>query len=127
MHYFDALVEREFKNYKALFFINQNKAIKRKRNMKITKDEILQVANLARLNLEESDVERLTQEVGDILNYMDMLNQVDTSGIAPTSHAIFMNNAFREDEIKPSIETDAALANAPEKEGKSFIVPRVIG
>ncbi len=62
-----------------------------------------------------------------VMEYVDTLNKLDTKGITPTSHAIFLNNAFREDEEKQHLDTDAALANAPEKEDGSFIVPKVVG
>jgi aspartyl-tRNA(Asn)/glutamyl-tRNA(Gln) amidotransferase subunit C len=64
--------------------------------MKITREEVLHVANLARLNLDEQAIELYTKQLGDILAYMDTLNRVNTEGVPPTSHAIFMNNAFRE-------------------------------
>lgn len=95
--------------------------------MKITRDKVVHVAELARLNLDEEAIELYTRQLGDILTYMDTLNRVNTEGIPSTSHAIFMNNAFREDEVKDSIPTDQALANAPQTEGGSFIVPKVIG
>jgi aspartyl-tRNA(Asn)/glutamyl-tRNA(Gln) amidotransferase subunit C len=94
--------------------------------MKITKEEVLHVAHLARLDIEEADIDRLAGQIGTILDYVDQLRQVDTTGIAPTSHAIEMTNAFREDaEQDPLAEADA-LANAPEKDDGSFVVPKVI-
>ncbi|MFC1896254.1 Asp-tRNA(Asn)/Glu-tRNA(Gln) amidotransferase subunit GatC [Thermodesulfobacteriota bacterium] len=94
--------------------------------MKITRNEILHVASLARLHLDEGNVERFTRQLGEILEYMDTLNQVDTSGVRPTSHAIFITNAFRDDEAEESMDLDDVLANAPEGEDGDFIVPRVI-
>ncbi|MDO9565954.1 MAG: Asp-tRNA(Asn)/Glu-tRNA(Gln) amidotransferase subunit GatC [Candidatus Desulfaltia sp.] len=94
--------------------------------MKITKDEVVYTADLARLDLDENSINRLAEQIGDILEYVDTLNSVDTKGITPTSHAVFLSNAFREDEVKESIGADKALANAPEKEGGNFIVPKVI-
>jgi aspartyl-tRNA(Asn)/glutamyl-tRNA(Gln) amidotransferase subunit C len=95
--------------------------------MKITKEEITHVATLARLNLEEDSIELFTKQVGDILAYMEKLNQLNTDGIPFTSHAISITNAFREDGLHPSISTEEALSNAPETENKMFVVPRVIG
>ena len=95
--------------------------------MKITKNEVLHVADLARLDLDEDSIERFAGQIGEILEYVDTLNKLDTEGITPTSHAIFLNNAFREDEPKQHLDTDAALANAPEKEDGGFIVPKVVG
>ena len=83
--------------------------------MKITKDEVIHVANLARLDLDEDFRDRIAGQIGKILEYVNTLNRVDTEGVPPTSHAIFLNNAFREDTVKESLDRDIALANAPEK------------
>ncbi|MGD9022590.1 MAG: Asp-tRNA(Asn)/Glu-tRNA(Gln) amidotransferase subunit GatC [Deltaproteobacteria bacterium] len=95
--------------------------------MKISREEVAHVAKLARLNLDEDAVELYTKQLGDILTYMDTLNRVDTTDVPSTSHAIFINNAFREDEVKDSIPNEKALANAPQSEDGSFVVPKVIG
>jgi len=95
--------------------------------MKITKEEVLHVANLARLDMDDDAVEKFSEQIGTILSYMDSLNQVETEGVPPTSHAISLNNAFREDEEKDSLERGAALANAPEQEDGCFVVPRIVG
>ncbi|AOY57080.1 MULTISPECIES: Asp-tRNA(Asn)/Glu-tRNA(Gln) amidotransferase subunit GatC [Desulfococcus] len=95
--------------------------------MKITKEEVLHVAKLARLDMDDDAVEKFSDQIGTILSYMDSLNGVDTEGVAPTSHAISLNNAFREDEETGSLDRDAALANAPEKEDGCFVVPRIVG
>jgi len=94
--------------------------------MKITKEEVVHVAKLARLRLDDAAIELYTRQLGGILTYMDTLNRLDTKGVRPTSHAIFINNAFREDEIKPSIPVELALTNAPESEDGGFVVPKVI-
>ena len=94
--------------------------------MKITKDEVVYTADLARLDLDENSISRFAEQIGNILEYVNTLNSVDTEGIVPTSHAIFLSNAFREDEIKESMGIDKVLANAPEKEDGNFIVPKVI-
>ena len=95
--------------------------------MKITKEEVLYVAQLARLDLDEASIEKFAVQIGKILEYIETLNQVDTKGIKPTSHAIFLTNAFREDEERAHLDRDLALANAPEREDGSFIVPKVVG
>ncbi|MEE9402054.1 MAG: Asp-tRNA(Asn)/Glu-tRNA(Gln) amidotransferase subunit GatC [Desulfobacteria bacterium] len=95
--------------------------------MKITREEVVHVAKLARLNLDEEAIELYTKQLGEILTYMDTLNRVNTENVPSTSHAIFMNNVFREDEVKDSIPADQALANAPQAEDGSFVVPKVIG
>jgi aspartyl-tRNA(Asn)/glutamyl-tRNA(Gln) amidotransferase subunit C len=95
--------------------------------MKITKEEVLYVARLARLDLDEESIEKFAGQIDDILGYIEKLNQVNTQNIKPTSHAIFLTNAFREDQEREHIERELALANAPEKEDGSFIVPKVVG
>jgi aspartyl-tRNA(Asn)/glutamyl-tRNA(Gln) amidotransferase subunit C len=94
--------------------------------MKITRDEVIYVANLARLELDEDSIDRFAGQVGDTLEYVDTLNSVDTKGIVPTSHAISLFNAFREDDIKESIGVEKALANAPEKQDGNFMVPKIL-
>jgi aspartyl-tRNA(Asn)/glutamyl-tRNA(Gln) amidotransferase subunit C len=95
--------------------------------MKITKDEVLYVAELARLDLDEASIQKFAGQIGNILEYVDKLKEVDTDGIRPTSHAISLTNAFREDEQRDHLDRQQALANAPEKEGGNFIVPKVVG
>ena len=94
--------------------------------MKITKKEVLHVANLARLDIDDADVERFAGQIGTILDYVDTLKKVDTTGVPATSHAITLTNAFREDEVKGQLDPENALANAPEKESGAFVVPKVI-
>lgn len=95
--------------------------------MKITKEEVLYVAHLARLDLDAESIEKFAGQIDEILGYIEKLKQVDTRNIKPTSHAIFLTNAFREDEQREHIERELALANAPEKEDGSFVVPKVVG
>jgi aspartyl-tRNA(Asn)/glutamyl-tRNA(Gln) amidotransferase subunit C len=97
------------------------------KDMKITKDEVLYVAHLARLDLDAESIEKFAGQIDEILGYIEKLNQLDTQNIKPTSHAIFLTNAFREDQEREHIERELALANAPEKEDGSFVVPKVVG
>jgi aspartyl-tRNA(Asn)/glutamyl-tRNA(Gln) amidotransferase subunit C len=94
--------------------------------MKITKTEVLHVAQLARLDIDDADVDRFAGQIGTILDYVDTLKQVDTTGVPATSHAITLTNAFREDEEQDHLDPQAALANAPEKEDGAFVVPKVL-
>ncbi len=94
--------------------------------MKITKDEVMHVANLARLDMDEASIDKFADQIGTILEYVDVLNRVDTQGVTPTSHAISLTNVFRKDQEKDALQRDKALANAPEKEGGAFTVPRII-
>lgn len=94
--------------------------------MKITPEEISHVANLARLHLSPEEVEAMARHLHDILTYVAKLNEPDTEGVMPTTHAISIVNAFREDEVKPSLEREKALGNGPLQNGEAFVVPRVI-
>ncbi len=94
--------------------------------MKITKDEVIHVAALSRLDMDEESIDKFASQIGTILEYVDTLNHVDTEGVKPTSHAIFLTNAFREDEEKEHLDRDNALANAPVKRRWNFVVPKVI-
>jgi len=94
--------------------------------MKITPEEISHVADLARLHLSSEEVEAMAGQLGDILSYVAKLNELDTAGITPTTHAISIVNAFREDEVKHSLEREKALANGPQQDGEAFVVPRII-
>jgi aspartyl-tRNA(Asn)/glutamyl-tRNA(Gln) amidotransferase subunit C len=95
--------------------------------MKITKAEILHVATLARLEIDAAAMEKLALQIGNILDYVDQLNQVDTAGVKPTSHALALTNAFREDAETGHLERDLCLANAPDQEDGNFLVPKVVG
>ncbi len=95
--------------------------------MKISKEEVLHVANLAHLEFDEVEIDRFSEQLGKILEYVDTLNQVDTKGVKPTSHAIFLTNAFRDDVPKAHLDRQAGLANAPEQEDGCFLTPKVIG
>ncbi len=94
--------------------------------MKISKEEVGHVAHLARLNFSEEEIKTYTSQLNDILMYMDILNKIDTSDVAPMTHAISLTNALRDDVKRESLGTDRALANASEEAGDFFKVPRVI-
>ncbi len=94
--------------------------------MSISREEVLHVAHLARLEFSEEEVELFTTQLADILNYVAKLNELDTSQIEPTYHALQLSNVFREDEVKPSYTVEEVLSNAPEKENGFFVVPKVI-
>lgn len=94
--------------------------------MSITRQQVEHVADLARLRLEEEELERMTAQLDAILAHMEQLREVDTTGVQPTTHAMELFNVFREDQIRPSMGQQEALANAPKRSGESFQVPRVI-
>lgn len=94
--------------------------------MKLTVEQVQHVAKLARLELDPQAVETLAGQLATILDYVQKLSEVDTSQIEPTSHAIALTNAFREDRVHTHLEPEEALANAPAEEEGSFVVPKVI-
>ncbi|RUM89746.1 MAG: Asp-tRNA(Asn)/Glu-tRNA(Gln) amidotransferase subunit GatB [Thermodesulfatator sp.] len=94
--------------------------------MAISREEVRHVAHLARLTFSEEDFERFTRELSSILDYIAKLSEVDTSGVEPTYNALQLENRFREDRTRESFPPEEILQNAPEQEGTSFVVPRVI-
>ncbi|MCF8024372.1 MAG: Asp-tRNA(Asn)/Glu-tRNA(Gln) amidotransferase subunit GatC [Desulfobacteraceae bacterium] len=94
--------------------------------MKITKEQVRHVAELARLDIDEADLDGFARDLGDILEHAESLGRVDTTDVPPTSHAVEICNAFREDFITGHLENKDALENAPEAEEGSFVVPRII-
>ncbi|NLC72087.1 MAG: Asp-tRNA(Asn)/Glu-tRNA(Gln) amidotransferase subunit GatC [Desulfuromonadaceae bacterium] len=94
--------------------------------MKITPETVSHVADLARLSLDQEEVESLTAEMDLILAYVEKLNELDTDAITPTAHAVPLENAFRCDQPSPSFSAEKALSNAPDSNEDCFRVPRVI-
>lgn len=94
--------------------------------MKITMQEVEHVARLARLELNEKEKEKMRAQLDSILSYIDKLNELDTSGIEPTSHVLPLTNVFREDEVRPSLSQEGALANAPDRHELLFRVPKIL-
>lgn len=88
--------------------------------------EIEKVARLARLELSEKEKETFGKQLEDILSHMEQLNQVNTRGVEPTFHAIPIQNAFREDQTKPSFPQKEVLAIGSDEEEGYFKVPRII-
>lgn len=94
--------------------------------MKLNREAVKHVALLARLELTEEEIGKLTTQLNSILEYFEQLNELDTSDVPPTSHVVSMENVFREDEVKPSLSSDDALAGAPDRSADYFRVPRVV-
>lgn len=94
--------------------------------MKITKETIEHVANLARLNLNDEEKKKLTAEMAGIISYVDKLNELDTSDISPTAYANQKRNVFRDDDVEKSYDREKILANAPSTENGCFKVPKVV-
>ena len=94
--------------------------------MKLSTSDVEYVAKLARLEVTDAEKEKFTAQLNDILLYIDKLNELDTKGVAPMTHAIAVTNAFREDKVQESLGTEGAIANAPDARGEFFRVPKVI-
>ena len=88
--------------------------------------DVEKVALLARLKLSDDERSRLRVQLADVLDYIRVLNEVDTDSVEPMAHAVDVVNVLREDEISESLPRSAALANAPETDGLCFIVPAIL-
>jgi len=94
--------------------------------LKLTKDDVRYVADLARLEFDEKETDSLVGQLQKILEYEQELNELDTTGVEPTAHAFSLNNVLREDVVKESLDREEALSNAPEKDQGCFKVPKVL-
>lgn len=95
--------------------------------MAISKADVERVALLARLELDDARVEALTPQMAEIVAYVDSLAEVDTEGVEPMAHAVELTNVLRDDEVRPGLSHEAALANAPLSDGVGFRAPAVLG
>jgi aspartyl-tRNA(Asn)/glutamyl-tRNA(Gln) amidotransferase subunit C len=93
---------------------------------RISREAVIHVARLARLELSDAEQEKMQKELDGILSYIDKLRALDTEGVPPTSHAVPMTNVMREDEPAPSLPQADMLANAPDRSGEFFRVPKII-
>jgi aspartyl-tRNA(Asn)/glutamyl-tRNA(Gln) amidotransferase subunit C len=91
--------------------------------MAITRDDVLHVAALAQLELSEEEIARLTVQLGDILEAVGKVSELDLSDVRPTSHPLAVVNVLRADEPTPSLPLEDVFANAPERDGDHFRVP----
>lgn len=94
--------------------------------MALERKDVEHVARLARLELSERELALYTRQLGDILKYIEKLDQADTSGVEPLAHAAAPGNVFREDSVGPSLPAEKALEQAPDADGRFFRVPRII-
>jgi aspartyl-tRNA(Asn)/glutamyl-tRNA(Gln) amidotransferase subunit C len=88
--------------------------------------DVKYVAHLARIALSSEEEQKLGAQLGNILGYIEKLNQADVSGVEPTAHAFPLVNVTRPDETRPSMSNDDALRNAPAKANGLFIVPKIV-
>ncbi len=94
--------------------------------MKITKQEVEHVAKLARLELSDKEKDMFTDQLSNILTYVEQMNQLDTKGVEPTSHVLDINNVMRDDVPGVSLPREKALANAPDQAAGHYRVPKII-
>lgn len=94
--------------------------------MHLTSEHVRKVASLARLKVSDAEVESLLGDLTAILDYVDVLNEVDTTGVQPMVHAVELHDVFREDGIVTSLPREKALQNAPRTDGTYFLVPTII-
>ncbi|HEX9741201.1 MAG TPA: Asp-tRNA(Asn)/Glu-tRNA(Gln) amidotransferase subunit GatC [Nitrospiraceae bacterium] len=94
--------------------------------MRITKQDVENVAKLARLEITETEKEAFTQQLSGILSYVEKLNKLKTAGVEPTATVLGQSNVFREDQARPSLPVGKAVANAPESADGFFVVPKIL-
>lgn len=88
--------------------------------------DIRYVAHLARLQLSEAEMATISAQLKDVLAYVEKLNELDVSNVEPTAHATPLSNVWRADEVRPSIDPERILKNAPEQSRDLFIVPKIL-
>lgn len=94
---------------------------------KITPEVVRHIGKLARIELDDPQVEMLGRQLGDILSYVDKLQALNTDGVAPMAHAVEIHNVLADDAPGQSLTADEALANAPARDNDFFMVPKVLG
>ncbi|MCU0651704.1 MAG: Asp-tRNA(Asn)/Glu-tRNA(Gln) amidotransferase subunit GatC [Candidatus Omnitrophica bacterium] len=94
--------------------------------MEITKDTVKHVGHLARIELQDKELDTLSIQLKSILDFIDQLKELNTKDVLPTSHILPLNNVLREDECRDSLTTEKALQNAPQKKDNFFVVPKII-
>jgi aspartyl-tRNA(Asn)/glutamyl-tRNA(Gln) amidotransferase subunit C len=95
--------------------------------MAISRKQVEKVSLLGRLLLSEQELEKMTTQLGQILDYMDLLAAVDTDDVEPLAHPLDMSDVFRDDQVRPSLPRERALANAPNRDDQCYLVPAVLG
>ena len=95
--------------------------------MALSREDVEKVSLLARLQLSDAELETLSSELAQIVAYVDQLSEVDTEGVEPMAHAVEVSNVFADDDVRPSLPRDQALANAPRQNGRGYLVPPVLG
>ena len=95
--------------------------------MSLTREDVVKVAMLARLQFDESELGAMTTQLGSILEYVEQLSELYTDDVEPMAHATDASNVFAEDVLRPSLDRTEVLANAPKADDECFRVPAVLG
>ena len=103
------------------FLFRQEKMAK-----KIDQTQVRKVARLSRLELTDAEIEEFTNQLSAILDYMEKMNELDTTNVEPLAHCLPISNVFREDSVKESLGTEKTLANAPQRDEEFFKVPKIL-
>ena len=94
--------------------------------MKLSREEVLHIARLARVALTEEEITRMSEQLSNLLEHFEVLQKVDTTGIPPTAQSVTLQSVMREDKVTPSLPQEDVLANAPRREGDCFRVRAVL-
>ena len=95
-------------------------------SLELTPADVRKVATLGRLKLSEAELADFASKLGQILGYVELLNEINTDDVEPMVHAVELSNVFRTDAVVPSLTREAALANAPKTDGRYFLVPQIL-
>jgi aspartyl-tRNA(Asn)/glutamyl-tRNA(Gln) amidotransferase subunit C len=94
--------------------------------MKLSREEVLHIAHLARVALTEEEITRFSEQLSNLLEHFEVLQQVDTTDVPPTAQSVALQDVMRDDEVAPSLPPDDILANAPQREADCFKVRAVL-
>ena len=94
--------------------------------MGVSRDDIIHIAKLSRLEFTDEELEKYTKDLDNIVNFANTLSEIDVTGVKPTNHILDIKNVFRKDEVKPSYDRDLILKNAPTKACGCVSVPKVV-
>ncbi len=95
--------------------------------MALSREEVEKVSLLARLRFSDEELAMMTTQLGQIVAYVEQLNELDTDNVEPMAHAVELTNVFRADDVRPSLDREQALANAPKRDEECYRVPAVLG
>jgi aspartyl-tRNA(Asn)/glutamyl-tRNA(Gln) amidotransferase subunit C len=95
--------------------------------MSLTQEQVEKVSLLARLQLSAQELDTLTAQLGQIVEYVELLSELDTEDVQPMAHAVELKNVFADDRVRPSVDRELMLSNAPNRDDECYLVPAVLG